>query len=356
MVRIRRIDSKIGGVILEVDSLKKYIIDNDLIIEILEKLGCHHVRDKGDYISAANPDGDNPSAITVYKNENLTTKNYTRNILRDDIYSSDLITLVEFFEKCNFFEALKKISGWIDLDFYHDFEKELPESIKITKMILEMQRGIESTENDRPLKPISEKILNYYPKRVNDMFLKDGIDYNTQNLFEIGYCDRSNRIAIPIRDEIGTLIGIKGRLFQKLISENEMKYIYLEPCSRSKILYGIYLTLPYIKEKKICYVTESEKAVQQLWSMGYKNSCGIGGKNISKEQINKLTRLCVEIVFLFDKDVSKNELEEIADRFVENQKVYAVIDANDILGEKESPTDNKEKFELLIKNNLFRIR
>ena len=188
------------------------------------------------------------------------------------------------------------------------------------------------------------------------MFFKDGIDYETQQLFEIGYDEQTNRITIPIRDEIGNLVGVKGRLFENYIDVNENKYIYLEPTCRSKILYGINYTLPFIKQNKLCLIAESEKAVQQLWSMGYYNSCATGGKKVSSQQIDKLTRLCVDLMFIFDKDVSKQELEELADRFIDEVNIYTVIDSNNILLEKESPTDNPHKFKELVKNNIIKIK
>lgn len=65
-------------------------------------------------------------------------------------------------------------------------------------------------------------------------------------LFEIGYDDVSNRITIPVRDEMGTLVGVKGRLFlkQEEMTEEEqrVKYIYLECCNRARLLYGLYLS------------------------------------------------------------------------------------------------------------------
>ena len=137
------------------------------------------------------------------------------------------------------------------MDYYHDFDADLPESIKLSKMILEMQNDSSVTEDDNiPVKPISEKILSYYRHTVNDMFQADGIDYETQQLFEIGYDDETNRITIPIRDEIGTLVGVKGRLLsQDVASQN--KYIYLEPTPRNKILYGLNFTYQSIKEKGV---------------------------------------------------------------------------------------------------------
>ena len=60
--------------------------------------------------------------------------------------------------------------------------------------------------------------------------------------------------------------------------------------------------------------------------------------------------------FLFDKDVQRDELAELADRFIDCINIYAVIDTNNILDEKESPTDNPNKFKILIEQCMERIR
>ena len=62
------------------------------------------------------------------------------------------------------------------------------------------------------------------------------------------------------------------------------------------------------------------------------------------------------ICFLFDKDVQREELIELADRFIDCINIYAVIDTNNILDEKESPTDNPDKFKILIEQCMERIR
>lgn len=340
---------------MDIQRLKEHILEGDYVAQILESIHCHHIRKHNSstpYITCANPDGDNQSAILIYLNDYLTTLDYTRNIGNE---KTDLFSLIEFFRDCSFFEAVKFVCDCIDLDYYHDFDADLPESIKLSKMILEMQNDSSVTEDDNiPVKPISEKILSYYRHTVNDMFQADGIDYETQQLFEIGYDDETNRITIPIRDEIGTLVGVKGRLFSQDVA-NQNKYIYLEPTPRNKILYGLNFTYQSIKEKGVCYVGEAEKSCMQLWSMGIFNSVAIGGKKISSIQIEKLTRLCVDIVFLFDKDVEKEELDQIAKRFIKEINVYAVIDTENILDEKESPTDTPKKLKILLNKCKYKL-
>lgn len=340
---------------MDIESLKENILENDLIPVVLEEVGCHHIRHKDGFYQCANPDGDNTTAVCVYENTNLTTINYTRDITNGR-KGSDLISLVEFYKNETFPHAIKWICDVLDIDYYSNPEDELPESLKLTKMLLDLQENDNVEEEEKPLKPISERILSYYKPYVNNMFLEDNVGYDTQSEFEIGYDEESNRITIPIRDDLGNLVGVKARYFYRKVPEDTMKFIYLEKCARSQILYGLYKTINFIKQKKRVFVVEAEKGVQQLWDAGYQESVATGGKKITQCQINKLTRLCVPIIFVFDKDVEKEELDSIAKRFIDEVDIYALIDKDDILSEKESPTDNIEKFEQLLDKNIYKLR
>lgn len=340
---------------MDIESLKENILENDLIPVVLEEVGCHHIKHRDGFYQCANPDGDNTTAVCVYENTNLTTINYTRDITNGR-KGSDLISLVEFYKNETFPHAIKWICDVLDIDYYSNPEDELPESLKLTKILLDLQENDNVEEEEKPLKPISERILSYYKPYVNNMFLEDNVGYDTQSEFEIGYDEESNRITIPIRDDLGNLVGVKARYFYRKVPEDTMKFIYLEKCARSQILYGLYKTINFIKQKKRVFVVEAEKGVQQLWDAGYQESVATGGKKITQCQINKLTRLCVPIIFVFDKDVEKEELDSIAKRFIDEVEIYALIDKDDILSEKESPTDNIEKFEQLLDKNIYKLR
>lgn len=340
---------------MDIHLMKEYILDNNYVAFILENLGCYYIKKHDNYISCTNPDGNNSSAVTVYLNSNLTVVNYTRS-LNPAKKSHDIFDLAEFYLNLNFFETVKKICDWIDLDYYKDWDEDLPESLNITKMLLEMNSGEEIEDEDTALKPISETILSYYYPYVNDLFADDNISYSTQRVFEIGYDDFTNRITIPIRDELGNLVGVKGRLLKKKLDDKDLKYLYIEKCCRSQILYGLYLTYPYIQREKCVYICESEKGVMQLYEMGFYNSVATGGKKVSQAQIDKLSRLCVPLIFCFDKDVEQSEIKELSDRFIENIDIYALIDNDNILDKKESPTDNLQKFNYLNERHKYKIR
>lgn len=341
---------------MDIELLKEHILENNFIPTILEELGCHHIKQKDGYIQCGNPDGDNVSAVCVYENTNLTTINYTRDITKGKNIHTDLISLVEFYKNESFPYAVKWICDVLDIDYYSNLDEDLPESISLTKMLLEMQSTDSEIENEKPLKPIPEKILTYFKPRVNEMFKEDGVSYETQIEFEIGYDEFTNRITIPIRDDLGNLVGVKARYFNRKVPEGEQKFMYIEKCARSQILYGLYKTINFIKNKQRVFVVEAEKGVQQLYDKGYFEVVATGGAKISKCQIDKLTRLCVPVIFVFDKDISKEMLDEIADRFIDGTEIYALIDTIGILDEKQSPTDDIAKFEQLLDKCMYRLK
>ena len=341
---------------MDIEILKEHILENNFIPTILEELGCHHIRKKDGYFQCANPDGDNTTAVCVYENTNLTTINYTRDISNGKNIHTDLISLVEFYKNETFPYAVKWICDVLDIDYYSNLDEDLPKSLQLTKMLVEMQSVDTESETEKPLKPISEKILSYFKPYVNDMFNEDGVSYETQAEFEIGYDEFTNRITIPIRDDLGNLVGVKARYFYRQVPEDEQKFMYIEKCARSQILYGLYKTINFIQRSQRVFVTEAEKGVQQLYDKGYFESVATGGSKISKSQIDKLTRLCVPIIFVFDKDITKEELDNIASRFIDGTEVYALIDTIGILNEKESPTDNISKFEQLLEKCMYRLK
>ena len=341
---------------MDIEILKEHILENNFIPTILEELGCHHIRKKDGYFQCANPDGDNTTAVCVYENTNLTTINYTRDISNGKNIHTDLISLVEFYKNESFPYAVKWICDVLDIDYYSNLDEDLPKSLQLTKMLVEMQSVDTDTETEKPLKPIPEKILSYFEPYVNDMFCEDGVGYDTQVEFEIGYDEFTNRITIPIRDDLGNLVGVKARYFYRQVPEDEQKFMYIEKCARSQILYGLYKTINFIKKAQRVFVVEAEKGVQQLYDKGYFEAVATGGSKISKSQIDKLTRLCVPIIFVFDKDITKEDLDDIASRFIDGTEVYALIDTIGILNEKESPTDDISKFEQLLEKCMYRLK
>ena len=331
--------------------LKRTILEKDEIQNVLQQIGCHsiefHSGNPDNFYTCANKDGDNTSAITVYCNENLKTINYTRE-LNNNKESHDLIDLVMFNQNISFFKAIKFLCDIVDLNYYSvENEDDVPESIKMVWLVDSMCNNDDEYVENTTIEPKPERYLKYYRKVVNDIFFNDGISYLTQLEFEIGYDDERDMITIPIRDELGNLVGVKARTCDLSVKSN--KYTYLIRCPRGKVLYNLFRSYDDIISKGFVIVVESEKACMQLYDMGIYNTVALSGSKLTAVQRQKLMNLHVDIVFALDKDVTKDKLQAMANKFPLGYNISALIDAevNGILEEKESPSDNPEKWNKL---------
>lgn len=335
-----------------VSDFKEYIVNNDCVEQILSELGCHHIVNKGDYITCGNKDGDNRQAIVIYLNDNLTCINYTRQLSKDK-RTHDIFDLISYAEDISFPEALKWACDLLGLDYYQE-PAEVPEMLQMIKLLKGMQIK-NNDEDNSSLKPIPEKILSYYLPYGNVMFEEDNIPLSVQEEFEVMYDPSTNYITIPIRDELGSLVGIKGRWFGEP-DEFHSKYTYLERCNKSRILYGYFQNKEYIKNSARIFIVESEKSVMQLAGMGVDNVVSTGGKTISKHQVELISRTGCIPIFAYDSDVEEEELQSIADMFLNGIPIYAIIDKEHILEEKESPSDNPDKWYRLVTNHVYQLK
>lgn len=337
---------------MRVQDLKEYILDNSYVENILENLGCKHIKKHSNYYSATNPDGDARSVI-VYTDTNLTTINYTRNITKNK-RSADIFDLISFYNDCSFPEALKYVHDLFGLDYYRDAEEDIPESLQILKLLKSMETG-EDNEKDTKLKPISEDILSYYLPYGSKMWEDSNVSLETQRLFELSFDPCTNSVAIPIRDELGSLIAVKARRLEYSPDLGESKYFFLEPGAKSQVLYGLYQNSKLIQSQGVVYVGESEKFVHQLYEMGY-YGVSTGGSKVSKRQVEMLTRIGVKIIFCYDKDQTEADIRHIADMFINGIDIYAMLDCDGLLDNKESPSDNPNTWHKMVKNNIYKIK
>jgi len=328
------------------DELKSRL-NEDFVFDILSELGCKNIRKmknkNTEYFVCANPDGDNTNAINVYLDSY-----YTRNYTRPEFESrniKDIISLVEYFEDISHFKAINKICKICSFNYY---DNEI--SLGLLNWIKSIETGDAKKEDS--INPIPNDILKqFHAKPIKKWFL-EGLKKESQNLFEIGFDIDSERITIPIRDEIGNLVGVKGRLLKDSKIKDD-KYLYLYTCPKDLILFGLHQNYNHIKKANEVIVVEAEKSVIKLNSLGFKNAIAVGSKHISESQINKLLRLGVPITIAFDKDVTLKELKRIAENFkfpVKTIDINIIYDEMDFLKEKECPMDNTNNWNLLYNN------
>lgn len=312
-------------------------------------LGCNHIKSHSNYYSATRPpDGDNKQSIIVYK-DTLVSNCYTLGIDKTDV-----IGLVEQLKDLYFTHAIKSICDICGFDYYTGFniDEGTPKLLKW----LDSVESVNQESDEEMIKPIPESILNEYIKLPHKLFLQDNIDIQTQKEFEICYSLKDDRIIIPIRDELGSLIGDKGRTIHQEEVDEGRKYLPNYNYPKSKILYGLYKTLPYIKQENETIICEAEKGILQLWSMGKKTGVAPGGHFLSDTQIEKIIKLNVPVVIAFDKVAKEREkhyiemqrnIKKIVNDLKLFTKVYLIWDTENILEDRQSPTDNALKWQTL---------
>ncbi|MHB8232978.1 MAG: DNA primase [bacterium] len=124
-----------------------------------------------------------------------------------------------------------------------------------------------------------------------------------------GYSDRFvNKLIIPIMDRAGEPIALASRIISQnggASSFNGPKYINTnnsEIFIKNNTLYGLDKALPFIKKGNAVFVVEGYFDMITLYSKGIKNVVATMGTALSKNHIVNLSRLCDEIVLLYDGD------------------------------------------------------
>ena len=333
-------------------------LNEDLIIKILEEMGCHEIRvRKGakPHISAAMPDGDNPTSVCVYINgEDYNTEVFTRGDFQKR-KNRDIIELVSFIKKISFPQAIKTICDICEFDYYSTPRK--PQNSLLKMLSMWEGHNIKSGSDEHEDKPLPLKVFDQFYMCPIQKWIEEGIKWESQVEFNIGFDVDTKRIIVPIYNNINELVGIKGRLLRDEDIDGNNKYIFLYPCQKSRILFGLAKNYNDIVNKNTVIIVESEKSVIKLHGYGYKNVIAIGGKCASEHQIYDILRLGVDNVILcLDKDVSEEDIDTFAKQLNPALKLcnlYVMKDPLDLMvGEKESPCDNMDTWEVLYNNYL----
>lgn len=232
----------------------------------------------------------------------------------------------------------------------------------------------EKEKVDIPNAPINENIIDYYyPLAAPTEWIKDGISPEVMYHFGIRIDAALQKIIIPHRDIEGHLIGIRGRTFDPFeLLKGKYMPVKIEETwythSLGKNLYGLYENKETIKRLKKVLVCESEKAVMQCATMyGIDNNFCVAtcGSNLSEDQMNLLIQLGVEeLVLGYDKEYTtgRGEAETLAyfNKLVNHvqyltqfMEVFIIMDYDNLLNYKDSPTDHgSEVLEKLMKNKI----
>ena len=334
---------------MDVTGIKNYIIDNpDTIVLLLESADFAKIKQNTKEIRCAREDGTNPSSIKINV-DTLSSVCFSTNV------KGDIVTLLSDKLGYTFPQTLRWIVQTLNLsdDMFKTPEIKLPFS-GYFKFI---GKSYDANVKTQILPPV---LLREYTSAPNLKFYHDGILFATQEKFKIGYDCYSKRITIPWFNTMGELIGIMGRLNKDKLEEDELKYLPVIPFKKESVLFGYDVNYANILQKDMCIITEAEKGVMQLDSMGCMIGLGLGGNVITDTRANIIKGLGISnIILAFDEGLDTEVIKENATRlksnnsFIKNNVGYIHDPNGDIMpkGSKCSPTDlSKAKFQELLKN------
>jgi DNA primase len=358
--------------------IKERILKENRIEELLDYMGCEKIsyEQRGELIVCQLPSSfksGNPRSIQVRQSEKLISNIRSRGV------KGDIFTLVSYI--VNGIPAnetqndLRKAKEWvIEVLGYHDILDGRYEGMKnkgkeLNKWLKEIKKTRHriNWDNVKPNLPIDEKIKNQYIMFPYYPWIQEGITWDTQMEFEVGYDLATDRVVTMVRNKDGQLIGVKGRY----VGENKdildsKKYLYLQKMNKSVELFNLHRALPYIQKHKSVIVFEGYKSVMKCYDIGIYNVVSMEGDDLSPVQISLLKSLGIDvsIILAYDKDkmiipIDEETGELLADyppaimeqaEKITNRNVFALIDKWGLLDEKDSPIDQgKDKFVQLFK-------
>lgn len=344
--------------------IKKQLLREDKIEEVLEALDCESIKkeQRGGLVTAQLPErfgSSNKRAVQVYVNEAMTAK--IRNI---SDFSGDIFSLVAFLKfkseasevQDRFKDSINFIADLFGWKISSGKQKRKRDYTTPLKLLASKSKGFAHRVANEP---IEERVLNGFKQMPDYSWYKEGISLSTQEFYQIGFDFQTHRITIPIRNEKGELVGVKGRLIKpEDVDDYNPKYNYIYKCNISQEWFNMYVAREEIIRKKKVYIFESEKSVMKLHSHGILNAVAISSSDISEAQVSMIKNLGldIDIVLCYDKDKSNKEVKKNGEQFT-NRNVFGIIDVNDLLGSKESPIDRGlEVWNELEKNNCYTIQ
>lgn len=350
------------------DLKQKLINEPELIVNVLENIGCAKIKLYSKEYRCAKDEDSNATGISVKVDTLSMTFRSSQKEVRGDIF-----TLVQTMKGCNFPQSIKIVCEIIGVNHGDYCSDNIDDSIPFGGYFLKIKNQSHNARVE--LDEYPESTMDEFEDYNSVLFHNDGIDYDVQEYFGVRYDIHTDRIVVPWRNPEGKIIGIMGRYNASAdyCKENFIaKWYPIINFQKSQVLFGFSENYNSIQEQKQVIVTESEKGVMQLRSMkqervdedgviekiGIEVGLGVGSHSISEVQMQLIHSLFPEqIILAFDEDVTEEYLIEEAQKLkaynpFSNCSVGYIYDReNKYLpkGSKMSPSDlRRNEFKLLV--------
>jgi DNA primase len=140
--------------------------------------------------------------------------------------------------------------------------------------------------------------------------LQRGFNTRTLDSWQIGYDSLSDRITIPVHDENGNIVGIKGRAWRPevqpryislghQVSQSFSRYNF-HTYHKSQFVYGLHK----LSDVHTLLLVEGELNAMALHQMGMKNAVAVAGSEFSKRQCDLIVSNAEAVCIFFDQDLA----------------------------------------------------
>jgi DNA primase len=198
--------------------------------------------------------------------------------------------------------------------------------------------------------PLSEGMLGIFDF-CPTVLVDAGFDKKVLKDHQIGFDKEAMRITFPIRDHLGTLMGVAGRT---VIGEKPRYLIYKEgellrfsdkykgyDFNKKNFLWNYHNVYPYAfhGDLNVIYVVEGYKAALWLIQHGYTSVVALMGTYLSEMQRALLQRLAADIYLLLDNsDLAREGMYDAGKRLRAGNRVFVCSYPRDCFG-GEQPDD-----------------
>ena len=241
--------------------------------------------------------------------------------------AGDVFKFLMLIEKISWIEAVKKLAQKVGIEIEDKKENKIVLSQKAEifqlletaakfyhRCFLET-KSAEYARNYAKQRGLSQKtiekfMIGYSPKNklitaalkkgyTYDMLLKSGLVTKTQNgqIFEY----MSERLVFPIMDLQGRVIAFGGRT----LTNQKSKYINSPETSvysKSANLYGLFNTLPELRQDRRIFLLEGYMDVVMTQQYGVSGTVASLGTSFTPQQAKLIERYADKVILLFDPD------------------------------------------------------
>ncbi|MCM3273966.1 DNA primase [Paenibacillus elgii] len=350
--------------------IKDRILNEDRFEEILVRMECEHITPKGNRYEAQLPhkfNSNNKRSVQIYLNENLSCRIRSKGFSQGDIFGLVSFIVFDCYSEEQQNKNLPKAKHWIceNLGYTelitNTHNRPVEDPLKWLKEV-KKKRNKKVLDNTYENVILPDEIMNQFVMYPYFPYIQEGIKYETQVEFQIGFDLFTERVVYPIHNQYGDIVSVKGRTIDPLYRQKGVyKFLYLYNFNKMIELYNWHRALYYILDKKEIIIFEGEKSCWLATQFGYRNCVAIGGDDLSIYQIQMIKNLGIDIkiILAFDKDKNPDDFKKQAKKFTNARLVYAMWDGETkLLSEdlKHSPVDlGKGVFDELYKKS-FKYR